>query len=108
MRRICHYRNKLSPNKTIVIHRSFIRSKLEQGCTFIRNSRKGLLKGLNTIENQLLRKVDCTKLSLRTGCTKTMPIPTLMAIAAEVPLHIRADYLASNEIIKEIKFINSC
>jgi len=94
IKRICNYRNKLNPNKTIQIHRSFIRSNLEIGTASIRNAKKELLKQLDTIQNQSLRKV--------TGCTKTTPIPSLMAIAAEIPLGIRAKYLASNEQAKEI------
>ena len=37
-----------------------------------------------------------------TGCTKTSPVPSLMAKAAEIPLSIKAKYLASNKQAKEI------
>ena len=96
IRFIYNKNNKLSPKKTITVHRSIIRGILEQGASYTENASKTFKKSLQTIANQSSRKI--------TGCTKTTPIYSLMAIAAEVPLHIRSKYIATKETLKTITY----
>ncbi|XP_035911816.1 uncharacterized protein LOC118512062 isoform X2 [Anopheles stephensi] len=94
VRRICNTKNNLSPTKTITVHRAIIRNILETGSLYTLNAKKNLLNSMNSITNQSLRKV--------TGCSKTTPINTLMAIAAETPPHIRASYIAKKDMVKTL------
>ncbi|XP_035774767.1 uncharacterized protein LOC118457361 [Anopheles albimanus] len=93
---ICNRNNHVCPAKAMQIHKAIIRGPLEFGATIIENGKKSILNKIDTIIHQSLRKV--------TGCTRTTPINTLMALAAEVPSRIRRKYLIAKETVKTIAF----
>lgn len=82
------------PETMLNIHKALIRSTLEYGSTVYNNAAKTNLTGLGVINNQSLRKA--------TGCTKSTPLNTLLAISGLESLAIRHDYIAGKEIARNI------
>lgn len=87
------------PETMITIYKAIFRSIIEYGSTIYNNARKTNKQILNTINNQCLRKI--------TGCTKTTPLNSLMAIAATQPLELRHHFVACKEIARCIANENS-
>lgn len=80
------------PQTMITIYKSIFRSIIEYGSTIFNNSKKTNRKILETTNNTCLRKI--------TGCTKTTPLNSLMAISAQQPIALRHEYIASKEIAR--------
>ena len=79
---LCAKNNNLDPQKALIVYRSTMRSIFETSSSYLNNSNKSNRKKINTTINQAIRKA--------TGCTKTTPINTLNAIAAEIPFQFRS------------------
>lgn len=85
-------RNGGHPQSMLPIYQALVRSVFEYGGTIISNAAKTNLNKVVTVNNQCLRRV--------TGCTKTTPINTLLAISAQQPIQCRQEYLTAREIIR--------
>lgn len=93
---ICNRKNNVSPEKAIQVHRAIIRGSMEFGASLINNANKTTLAKIDKVLHQSLRKV--------TGCTRTTPINSLMALAAEIPSNIRKKYVIAKEMLKTIAY----
>lgn len=80
------------PQTMITIYKSIFRSIIEYGASVFNNSKKTNKKILETVNNTCLRKI--------TGCTKTTPLNTLMAISAQQPIPLRHEFVASKEVAR--------
>ncbi|XP_055523025.1 uncharacterized protein LOC129717198 [Wyeomyia smithii] len=86
-------RNGVNPETLIDVYQALIRSVIEYGCTVTNNACKTNKNRLVVSNNQCLRKI--------TGCTKSTPLNTLIALARQEPLETRQEYLTA-------KFITKC
>lgn len=93
---ICNGRNHVNPEKAMEVHRAIVRGTVEYGIGFSLNANKGKLRKVDTLLNQSLRRI--------TGCTRTTPLNTLHALAAERPFNIRSKYLVCKQLAKEIAY----
>lgn len=91
---LCNKNHSIHPERALQLHRALIRGTLEYGIACTSRANKNKIASINTIINQSLRKV--------TGCTKTTPINTIMAIASEIPFEIRREYLVAKELAKTV------
>uniref|UniRef100_A0A2M4CUE4 Putative outcast n=1 Tax=Anopheles darlingi TaxID=43151 RepID=A0A2M4CUE4_ANODA len=96
MKMICNRSNNIRPEKALQVHRSIIRGSMEFGASLINNANKNTLAKIDKVLHQSLRKV--------TGCTRTTPINSLMALAAEIPSSIRRKYVIAKEMVKAIAY----
>lgn len=76
------------------IYNALIRNGVEYGSSIFNNTCKTNKKSLQVTLNGCLRKT--------TGCTKTTPLNTLMALAGQEPWEIRSKFVASKEIAKSM------
>ncbi|XP_050535155.1 uncharacterized protein LOC126902170 [Daktulosphaira vitifoliae] len=74
----------------INLYRSLVRSKLDYGSICYTNSYPNLQKTIDIIHNNGLR--------VATGALRSSPIPRILSISREPPLHIRRTKLALNYI----------
>ncbi|XP_055590551.1 uncharacterized protein LOC129742648 [Uranotaenia lowii] len=91
---ICNIKVGSHPQTLTDIYIALIRSLIDYNATVFCNARKTNKKLLEVANNQCLRRV--------TGCTRTTPLNTLMAIAAQVPLEFRHEYICSKAIIRNL------
>lgn len=82
------------PQTLINVHKALIRSTLEYGSTVYYNAAATNKHKLEVLNNHSLRKA--------TGCTKTTPLNTLVAIAGLEPPAIRQEYITGTEIARNI------
>lgn len=86
------------PQTMNMLFTALIRNYVEYGCSIINNASKTNKQTLQVAINSCLRKV--------TGCSKTTPLNTLLAIAAQVPNEIRSKYVTAKEVAKTIAHRN--
>lgn len=86
------------PQTMNMLFTALIRNYVEYGCSILNNACSTNKRTLQVAINSCLRKV--------TGCSKTTPINTLLAIAAQEPYDIRTKYVAAKEIAKCIAYRN--
>lgn len=86
------------PQTMNMLFTALIRNYVEYGCSIINNACRTNKHTLQVAINSCLRKV--------TGCSKTTPLNTLLAIAAQEPYDIRTKYVAAKEIAKCIAYRN--
>lgn len=84
------------PQTMKMIYNALIRNAVEYGSSILNNSSETNKKVIQTSLNSCLRKV--------TGCTKTTPINTLLALSGQEPWKIRGNFTASKEITKHFAF----
>lgn len=82
------------PQTLVLIYNAIFRSVIEYGASIFNNARKTNKKLLSTINNQCLRKI--------TGCTKTTPLNSLIAVAATQTLEDRHEFVTCKEIARSI------
>nr|XP_029707775.1 uncharacterized protein LOC115254425 [Aedes albopictus] len=80
------------PQSLITIYQALIRSVFEYGGSVMYNAAKTNKNKIIIANNQCLRRI--------TGCTRTTPINTLLALSAQQPIQHRQEYLTSREIIR--------
>ncbi|XP_055584962.1 uncharacterized protein LOC129737829 [Uranotaenia lowii] len=96
LKMICNIRVGTHPQTLTRIYTALIRSLIDYNATVFCNAPKTNKKFLEVVNNQCLRRV--------TGCTRTTPLNTLMAIAGQVPLDIRHEYICAKVIIKNLAY----
>ncbi|KAL4141753.1 hypothetical protein QTP88_004330 [Uroleucon formosanum] len=79
-------------NILINLHRSLVWSKLDYGSICYTNANPNILKTIDIIYNSSLR--------VATGVFRSSPIPSILSISGEPPLHIRRIKLALNYIAR--------
>ena len=79
-------------NILINLYRSLVRSKLDYGSICYTNANPNILKTIDIIHNSGLR--------VATGAFRSSPIPSILSISGEPPLHIRRIKLALNYIAR--------
>ncbi|XP_062538538.1 uncharacterized protein LOC134206823 [Armigeres subalbatus] len=82
------------PETMLNVHKALVRGTLEYGSTVYSNAAKTNLNKLAVINNQSLRKA--------TGCTKSTPLNTLLAISGLESMPIRQEYITGKEIARNI------
>lgn len=85
-------KNGSHPQTMITIYQSLIRSTAEYGASIFNNSKKTNRKTLQTATNSALRRI--------TGCTRSTPLNTLIAISGQEPIELRHQYSTTIEIIR--------
>lgn len=80
------------PETLNIIYNGLVRNFLEYGVTIYCSTTKTNLNFLNVINNQCLRRI--------TGCTRSTPINTLHAIAAQQPMQFRRIYVVGKYLVK--------
>lgn len=80
------------PQTMNMLFTALIRNYVEYGCSIMNNASKTNKQALQVAINGCLRKV--------TGCSKTTPLNTLLAIAAQEPYGIRSKFVTAKEIAK--------
>ncbi|XP_025416794.1 uncharacterized protein LOC112688000 [Sipha flava] len=77
-------------NILIKLYRSLVRSKLDYGSICYTNANPNILKTIDIIHNSGLR--------VAAGAFRSSPIPSILSISGEPPLHVRRIKLALNYI----------
>lgn len=86
------------PEVMDMIYKALVRNFFEYGTAIYSIACQSNLNSLDTLNNQCLRKV--------TGCTKSTPLNTLQAIAAQDPPQFRRLLIAGKELIN-LRYNNS-
>ncbi|XP_062561166.1 uncharacterized protein LOC134225256 [Armigeres subalbatus] len=91
---ISSVRNGGHPQSMILMYQALVRSISDYGSSTFNNCAKTHKEKIQRALNQALRKA--------TGCSKTTPINTLLAISGQMPWTVRGKYVACREIAKHI------
>lgn len=86
------------PQTMVAIYNAIFRSVIEYGASIFNNAGKTNRKMLSTINNQCLRRI--------TGCTKTTPLNSLVAVAATQTLDHRHELITCREIARAVNSQN--
>ncbi|XP_062541263.1 uncharacterized protein LOC134209282 [Armigeres subalbatus] len=84
------------PQTMNLVYNALVRSCIEYGSSVINNASVTNKKTIQTLINSCLRKV--------TGCSKTTPLNSLLAVASQEPWNIRSEYIACREIAKIVAY----
>ncbi|XP_062703499.1 uncharacterized protein LOC134285957 [Aedes albopictus] len=86
------------PQTMILLYNALVRSCVEYGSSTVNNTSTTNRKTIQTALNACLRKV--------TGCSKTTPLNSLLAVASQEPWDIRSEYIACKELAKNVAYRN--
>lgn len=95
---ISSIRNGGHPQTMNLVYNALVRSCVEYGSSVVNNASATNRKSIQTALNGCLRKV--------TGCSKTTPLNSLLAVASQEPWDIRSEYITCREIAKIIAHQN--
>lgn len=82
------------PESVLKLHNGLVRSVIEYGSCVHNNARPTNRRAIEVLNNQSLRKA--------TGTTKTTPINALVALSGQDPIHLRLEYIAAKEIVRNV------
>ncbi|XP_058817692.1 uncharacterized protein LOC131681001 [Topomyia yanbarensis] len=95
---ISNIRSGGHPQTMNLIYNALVRSCVDYGSSVANNASATNTKVIQTALNGCLRKV--------TGCSKTTPLNSLLAMAGQEPWDIRCEYITCKEIAKSVAYRN--
>lgn len=96
---ISNIRSGGHPQSMLLVYQALVRSIVEYCSSAFNNCASTYKEKIQRTLNQALRRA--------TGCSKTTPINTLLAISAQMPWKIRSNYIAGREIAKHTAYRNA-